>query len=45
MKERDILEDAYLKATRLNADTIPDIMKADIDVLIDNIESNKSLAC
>ncbi|MCA6072170.1 MAG: hypothetical protein LE178_01290 [Endomicrobium sp.] len=43
MKERDILEDAYLKATQLNVDSIPEIMKADIGVLIDNIESNKSL--
>jgi DNA (cytosine-5)-methyltransferase 1 len=43
MSERDILEKAYKEASELNSDDIPSMIKKDIDILITNIESNKSL--
>ncbi|MDR3195237.1 MAG: hypothetical protein LBT58_00335 [Endomicrobium sp.] len=43
MNERGVLQNAYIKASKLNADNIPNIIKKDIDILISNIESNKSL--
>jgi DNA (cytosine-5)-methyltransferase 1 len=43
MNEREILEQAYKKSSKLNTDAIPSIIKKDIDILIANIESNKSL--
>jgi hypothetical protein len=43
MSERDISEKAYKKSSELNIDEIPSIIKKDIDILIANIESNKSL--
>ncbi|MDR0645627.1 MAG: DNA methyltransferase [Elusimicrobiota bacterium] len=43
MNERDILENAYKDASKLNTDSIPIIVKKDIAILIANIENNKSL--
>jgi hypothetical protein len=43
MNEREILEKAYKKSSELNTDDVPSIVKKDIDILIANIESNKSL--
>ncbi|MDR2654445.1 MAG: hypothetical protein LBB39_04010 [Mycoplasmataceae bacterium] len=43
MNERNVLENIYAKAAQLNVNDIPSIVKRDIDTLIANIESNKSL--
>ncbi|MDR3306581.1 MAG: hypothetical protein LBS61_02785 [Endomicrobium sp.] len=43
MNERGVLQNAYIKASKLNADDTPSVIKKDIDILITNIESNKSL--
>ncbi|MDR2192270.1 MAG: hypothetical protein LBO62_05280 [Endomicrobium sp.] len=43
MSEREILEKAYSDAVKLNADNVSDIIRKDIDILIENIDSNKSL--
>jgi DNA (cytosine-5)-methyltransferase 1 len=43
MSQRDILEKVYKEASKLNAADISNLVKKDIDILLANIEGNKSL--
>lgn len=43
MTEKEILAEAYKTAENLDFSTISDIIQQDVDVLIDKIDSNKSL--
>jgi DNA (cytosine-5)-methyltransferase 1 len=43
MNEREILDNTYKEASKLNADNIPNIIRKDIDIMTVNIENNKSL--
>lgn len=43
MKEKEILAEAYETAKNLDLNSISDLIKQDIDVLIEKIDSNKSL--
>jgi len=43
MTEKEILAEAYNVAENLDFDTVSNLIKTDIDVLIDKIDSNKSL--
>jgi DNA (cytosine-5)-methyltransferase 1 len=44
MTEKEILAEAYKVAENLDFGTVSSLIKQDIDVLIDKIDSNKSLA-
>jgi DNA (cytosine-5)-methyltransferase 1 len=43
MTEKEILEKAYEVAQNLDVNTVSNLIKQDVDVLIDKIDSNKSL--
>jgi len=43
MNEKTILEKSYRSAGKLNANTVPDSVRKDIDLMVKKIESNKSL--
>jgi len=43
MREKEILAEAYKNAENLDFNTILMLVKQDVDVLIDKIDSNKSL--
>jgi DNA (cytosine-5)-methyltransferase 1 len=43
MTEKEILVETYKIAQNLDIDTVPNLIKQDVDMLIDKIDSNKSL--
>ncbi|MCS7077002.1 MAG: DNA methyltransferase [Bacteroidia bacterium] len=45
MTEKKVLIEAYEVAKNLDFNTIPDIVKRDIDILVDKIDKNKSIIC
>lgn len=45
MTEKEILENIYNNAKKLDVMTISEVVKEDVNILIENIESNKSLLC